>query len=77
MTDSADALDRDDTRGFRMLFRASRDATLLRIVGRNAGGAGKSSSGGEQFVLAVPVDIDDLLVSRLLELHERNRTHEP
>jgi len=77
MTDSADALDRDDTRGFRMLFRASRDATLLRIVGRDAGGAGKSSSGGEQFVLAVPVDIDDLLVSRLLELHERNRTREP
>ena len=77
MTDSADALDRDDTRGFRMLFRASRDATLLRIIGRDAGGAGKSSSGGEQFVLAVPVDIDDLLVSRLLELHERNRTREP
>jgi hypothetical protein len=59
MTDSADALDRDDTRGFRMLFRASRDATLLRIVGRGAGVAGKSSSSGEQFVLAIPVDIDD------------------
>jgi len=76
MTDSADALDRDDTRDFRMLLGASRDATLLRIVGRDAGNAPKAS-GREQFVLAVPVDIDDLLVSRLLELHQRNRTREP
>jgi len=77
MTDSVDAPDRDEPRGFGILFCASGDATLLRIVGRDSGGALKSSYGNEQFVLAVPVDIEDLLASRLVELHERNRTREP
>jgi two-component system OmpR family response regulator len=55
------------------LLRATREAPVLRVLGKQGGNPDRATDGKDWFVLAVSAEMRDFLHAQLLELQEENR----